>query len=302
MKRCESDQSNQIQTEKSFVNMEIKEVIETELKEENDTEAQVVKKKEKKSTKDVEENCEVCEENEDSDKEEGDEADDKDSSKDPEVPPEEYEVEYIVNKRVVDVEGKDTVQYLVKWKGWENICDRTWEPVEHLEDVPELVEEFEKREVETIVDKRLMMGKIEYLVKWKGWDNYGDKTWETTDKLAKVSDLVDRFDVEFEVKEEERDVGRKKRTSVTFLQLNEEEETPKKKKKTEDDEEEYEVEHILDKRLLPGGRVEYLVKWKGWENLEDRTWEPLGHLEEVSDLVEEFEKNEKANNLSRKSL
>ena len=59
--------------------MEIKEVIETELKEENDTEAQVVKKKEKESIsiKDVEENCEVCEENEDSDKEEGDEADDK---------------------------------------------------------------------------------------------------------------------------------------------------------------------------------------------------------------------------------
>ncbi|KAG0034685.1 hypothetical protein BGZ83_004144, partial [Gryganskiella cystojenkinii] len=36
----------------------------------------------------------------------------------------------------------------------------------------------------------------------------------------------------------------------------------------------YEVEKILDHREQPGEGVEYLVKWKGYEKIEDRTWEP----------------------------
>ena len=36
----------------------------------------------------------------------------------------------------------------------------------------------------------------------------------------------------------------------------------------------YEVEKILDHREQPGEGVEYLVKWKGYERIEDRTWEP----------------------------
>jgi len=52
--------------------------------------------------------------------------------------------------------------------------------------------------------------------------------------------------------------------------------------------EEYEVETILEKRLRKG-KVEYLVKWKGWENPEDNTWEPVANLE-CQDLLEAFEK------------
>ena len=36
----------------------------------------------------------------------------------------------------------------------------------------------EEYEVETIINKRVRKGKIEYLVKWKGWDNPDDNTWE----------------------------------------------------------------------------------------------------------------------------
>ena len=58
--------------------------------------------------------------------------------------------------------------------------------------------------------------------------------------------------------------------------------------------EEYEVETIVSKRLrkgkllgfvqviscnLPSGKAEYLVKWKGWEDPDDNTWEPIGNLE-----------------------
>ena len=59
--------------------------------------------------------------------------------------------------------------------------------------------------------------------------------------------------------------------------------------------EEYEVETIVSKRLRKGkliikvypyaswklapGKAEYLVKWKGWEDPDDNTWEPIGNLE-----------------------
>ena len=42
--------------------------------------------------------------------------------------------------------------------------------------------------------------------------------------------------------------------------------------------EEYEVEKILDKRIRKGN-VEYHVKWKGWNDPADNTWEPVGNLD-----------------------
>ena len=44
-----------------------------------------------------------------------------------------------------------------------------------------------------------------------------------------------------------------------------------------DAEDEYEVEFIVDKRVLKG-KVEYQVKWKGWDH-DDNTWEPVGNLD-----------------------
>ena len=38
---------------------------------------------------------------------------------------------------------------------------------------------------------------------------------------------------------------------------------------------EWEVEKILMHRVGKGGRLEFLTKWKGWE---DATWEPLMHF------------------------
>ena len=63
--------------------------------------------------------------------------------------------------------------------------------------------------------------------------------------------------------------------------------------------EEYEVETIVSKRLRKGrfrgfelvrppstrissGKAEYLVKWKGWEDPDDNTWEPIGNLVKAS--------------------
>ena len=50
---------------------------------------------------------------------------------------------------------------------------------------------------------------------------------------------------------------------------------------------EYEVESVLEKRIL-NGVTQYLVKWT---NYEETTWEPWGNLSNIMDIIEEFERS-----------
>merc|ERR1719471_214939 len=60
----------------------------------------------------------------------------------------------------------------------------------------------------------------------------------------------------------------------------------------EEEDAEYEVEKVKDKRLKKG-KVEYLIKWKGFDNPNEDTWEPVGSLKGAAD--EEIKRFEKKN-------
>ena len=56
-------------------------------------------------------------------------------------------------------------------------------------------------------------------------------------------------------------------------------------------EDEFIVEKILDKRNAKKGKVEYLIKWKNYDNPEDNTWEPVDNIDGYKNLIEAYEKN-----------
>ena len=59
---------------------------------------------------------------------------------------------------------------------------------------------------------------------------------------------------------------------------------------SEDDEDhEFIVEEILDKRVAKKGKIEYLVKWKTYDNPDDNTWEYFENIEGFKDKVYQFE-------------
>ncbi|KAJ4400366.1 hypothetical protein N0V91_008722 [Didymella pomorum] len=67
----------------------------------------------------------------------------------------------------------------------------------------------------------------------------------------------------------------------------EEEEEEEEEDEEEGGEDEYVVEKILGHRFNKGV-LEFDVKWQGYEDLEDRTWEPEENMETAADVLNEY--------------
>ena len=71
---------------------------------------------------------------------------------------------------------------------------------------------------------------------------------------------------------------------------------------------EYEIEAILKKRNLKKNKVEYLIKWKGFDDSGDNTWEPEGNIEKdlliafERSLLEEVKRKELIKSVSKKEV
>ena len=50
------------------------------------------------------------------------------------------------------------------------------------------------------------------------------------------------------------------------------------------------MEKIIEKRITKKGNVEYLVKWKTFDDIVETTWEPASNLLSVKDMIDKFEK------------
>ena len=59
--------------------------------------------------------------------------------------------------------------------------------------LPEIIDEKEEYEVETILDKNIVKRKIYYLVKWKGYPSY-DATWEPAENLVNAPEKIKEFE------------------------------------------------------------------------------------------------------------
>ena len=192
---------------------------------------------------------------------------------------EEYEVETIIDKRKLLGE----VQYLVKWKGWEKEEDRTWEPLANLSGSGNLVDDYERNEAEK---KKSKTPKRKSDVKFVHGN--GDSMSEAEESPKKESPRSSRKEnkktskkdaVESPASEREKDSKRGRKAKEPEPIISSEEE--------EDEEESYEVEKILKMRKV-GKRTEFLIKWKGWEEEKDLTWETENNLSGAKDLLEGF--------------
>eukprot|EP00092_Neocalanus_flemingeri_P087793 GFUD01110853.1.p1 GENE.GFUD01110853.1~~GFUD01110853.1.p1 ORF type:complete len:259 (+),score=91.30 GFUD01110853.1:42-779(+) len=234
------------------------------------------------------------------------------------------EVEFIVEK-ILDkqVANKGNIEYLIKWKNYNNPEDNTWEPIDNIAGYKNLIDDYEKKlvdvqetneeidESDLITDSpkkkkdaksnKLVTQKekkdepkpkklkkpvkvqdnvynIESLIKKNGskyfvkWENYSDEfnTWEPKASIP-----------EFILKFYEEDPTRLGTPAPTELQTVEQ----------DIEEEDYEVEKIIEKRTAKKGKVEYLVKWKNFDDPADYTWEPSNNLKAVKHLVDKFEKD-----------
>lgn len=126
---------------------------------------------------------------------------------------------------------------------------------------PEVEGEEEEYTVEKVVDKRVKGGKVEYLLKWKGYGDE-DNTWEPVENLD-CQDLIDEFERKLKEKKAKKEEASKRKPSSTGSSSDK----PEKKRKPDDDRPRG-FDRGLDPEKIIGatdssGDLMFLIKWKG---------------------------------------
>merc|ERR1712106_1060288 len=123
--------------------------------------------------------------------------------------------------------------------------------------------EGEEYEVEKILERRVRKGKTEYLIKWKGYDNEEDNTWEPQENLDCEDKVVEFERVRKENESKASAKGEKRKSEVP------KKDEPKEKKKKEKDDNKprgfargLTAERIIGATNDPG-ELFFLIKWKG---------------------------------------
>lgn len=188
-----------------------------------------------------------------------------------------YEVEAIVDHK----REKGKLLYRVKWKGYHSSQD-SWltagdfSSKNLLSRYKKKIEKEEKETyaVEKIIDHRRLKGSTFYRVRWANYSPKDD-TWETKESLN-CKELL---------KEYHDDLNKSilEREEAKLLAKNESGE--------------YEVEKIMDSKILKG-KTKYLIRWKGWDSSDD-TWEPEETLN-CPELIRKFKKAKKPAPKSKK--
>jgi len=122
-------------------------------------------------------------------------------------------------------------------------------------------EEEEEYSVEKVLSKRVRNGKLEYLLKWKGYSDE-DNTWEPAENLD-CPELISAYE-EADKKKKEKEKEKKRKTGTGAG----DESAKKKKKPAEDDSKPRGFDRGLDPDRIIGatdssGELMFLIKWKG---------------------------------------
>uniref|UniRef100_A0A1B6FZJ5 Chromo domain-containing protein n=1 Tax=Cuerna arida TaxID=1464854 RepID=A0A1B6FZJ5_9HEMI len=136
---------------------------------------------------------------------------------------------------------------------------------------PELPVEEEEFSVEKVLDRRIRNGRVEFLLKWKGYSDE-DNTWEPEENLD-CPDLIQQFEEARKKREAAKKEGdTKKRKATSSTSSNEkvpEKSSPLKKRiNIEEDNKPRGFERGLEPEKIIGatdssGELMFLMKWKG---------------------------------------